>query len=141
MRPGFRSKLASVLKCVPARGGGARCGGEAALNRASSALLYGGVLAVLAAFGGDWGRIECAREETTREAVPNCDGRFVSTTKGVKYESGCFSSRTANVTRCVEARCREGFAYGSGRPKLGIWQAGPPRACLTKEEAERRING
>ncbi len=111
------------------------------MDRASRVLLCGAVLAALAACGGDWGRMECGRKETRRESVQNCDGRFVSTTKGVKYESGCFSSGMANVTRCVEAKCREGFTHGSGQPKLGIWQAGPPRACLTQEEAERRAKG
>lgn len=93
----------------------------------------------LASCGGDWGRIECGRKEMVRVPAQNC-GRLESTTKGVEYNSvSCYpSGRIALVERCVAAKCREGFTYGSGEPKLGPWQSGSPRACLTKEEAERR---
>ena len=93
----------------------------------------------LSACGGDWGRIECGRKEITREPAQSC-GRFESTTKGVRYNSiNCYpSGRTALVERCAAAKCRKGFTHGGGEPKLGLWQSGPPRACLTKEEAERR---
>lgn len=125
-------------KRAPAFSSRAPYGGATALMRVPALPLCCGALAVLTAYGGDWGRIECARTETRREPVQKC-GRFESTPQGLRYNaSSCYPSGTTLVARCVAAKCREGFTHGSGEPRLGPWQSGPPRACLTEEEAARR---
>ena len=63
--------------------------------------------------GGDWGRIECARKETRRELVQNCDGRFVLTREGVQHEVGLL---------LVEGGQRNALRRSEMPRRLRLWQ-------------------
>ncbi|MBD0273491.1 MAG: hypothetical protein ICV73_16380 [Acetobacteraceae bacterium] len=53
-----------------------------------------------------------------------------------------WATRPARVVKgCLEARCRDGYTYGSGTPEMQTYQFGPPRDCLTRDEAEQRRRG
>jgi hypothetical protein len=96
-------------------------------------------LAAALAACGDAFRWECTRYEYEMADVWEC----VLPDLRSKY-GGCLYSRirpARTIKGCLEARCRDGYTHGGGTPRMQTYQLGPPRDCLTREEAEQRRRG